>query len=108
MLLSSLCGLHSPVKDLDRADALFTSCAGSQLNVSGKAHALEAPVEAPSVPVGRPINNTAVFVLPWQAEDERQTSRPCSECADMLDFAGRGTLGEVCIAGACVAAGYLG
>lgn len=90
------------------ADASFTSCAGSQLNVSGKLPALEAPAEAPSVPVGKPINNTAVFVLPWQAEDERQTSRACKGCADTLNFAERGTLGEVCIAGACVAAGYLG
>jgi hypothetical protein len=86
----------------------LNGCAESQLAVSGRLPALEAPVESPTVPVGKPINNTAVFLLPWQAEDDCQTSTACSECANKLDFAERGALGELCIAGACVAAGYLG
>ena len=63
---------------------------------------------ARNVPVGIPIHNTAVFLLPW-GEIGEQVSREWSPCEDReVQFARRGDLGEVCIAGACVSGGYLG
>ena len=61
-----------------------------------------------SMPVGIPLDTTAVFILPWH---DKITSSPRVHALDgesSLELAEHGSVGEVCIAGACVAAGYLG
>ena len=94
---------------LNQAPLRCPLCAGKGV----EAPAREKPVlgkagTARNVPVGMPIHNTAVFLLPW-GESGEQVSRDWSPCEDRkVQFARRGDLGEVCIAGACVSGGYLG
>ncbi len=59
------------------------------------------------MPVGMPLDNTAVFLLPQHEADIGNPVVQASDGQDGLEFAEHGSVGEVCIAGACVAAGYL-
>ena len=61
-----------------------------------------------SVPVGTPIDHTAVFILAQQGDDKNLPATPKRYGPISLEIAEHGELGEVCVAGASVAAGYLG
>ena len=61
-----------------------------------------------SVPVGTPIDHTAVFILAQKGDDENLPATPEDYGHIGLAIAAHGELGEVCVAGASVAAGYLG
>ena len=60
------------------------------------------------MPVGTPLDNTAVFILPLHDDDGDSPAAQASDGPSDLEIAEHGSVGEVCIAGACVAAGYLG
>ncbi len=65
----------------------------------------------PSIPVGMPIADTAVFLVPRQQRDSGGAELNAAQtvcCEGLQVIVEHGALGEVCIAGACVAAGYLG
>jgi hypothetical protein len=84
-------------------------CAGKGVEAPAREKAVLGKAgTARNVPVGMPIHNTAVFLLPW-GESGEQVSRDWSPCEEgEVQFARQGDLGEVCIAGACVSGGYLG
>ena len=68
-------------------------------------------VPGPSIPVGVPIANTAVFLVTRQQPDGEGAKLDTPQtvcCGESQVIAEHGAVGEVCIAGACVAAGYLG
>ena len=60
------------------------------------------------MPVGHPLDNTAVFIVPLRNDSAGNPAAQHIDGLAGLDIAKHGSVGEVCIAGACVAAGYLG
>ena len=66
------------------------------------------PARSGTMPVGTPLDNTAVFILPLHDNDGDSGAAHASDGPSDLEIAERGSVGEVCIAGACVAAGYHG
>ena len=60
------------------------------------------------LPVGTPLDNTAVFIPPLHDDGGDSPAAQASDGPSDLEIAEHGSVGEVCIAGACVAAGYLG
>ena len=60
------------------------------------------------VPVGVPIANMAVFIIKGEGQEvgsrDEHGACNCIKASDLLEW---GTLGEVCVMGAGICAGYL-
>lgn len=89
---------------------LHSLCAGELAERPSRDSARGTPLQpsdSGAMPVGTPLDDTAVLILPWQDDDTGSPASQISEGQSILELAEHGSVGEVCIAGACVAAGYL-
>ena len=85
--------------------------AGELPELSNRVGASSTPLQTTHpgcMPVGAPLDNTAVFIVPCHDEDTESAAARAPDGPHGPEIAQQGSVGEVCIAGACVAAGYLG